>query len=75
MRYPVILNFAAFRFALAACLLLPLAAPALGRGAPDSFADLADKLLPSVVSIATTQTLKQPGPQAGLPNIPPDSPL
>src|ERR1700742_3541781 len=48
---------------------------AFARGAPDSFADLADKLLPTVVSIATSQTLKQVGPQAGMPNIPPGSPL
>ena len=32
--------------------------PVLARGAPDSFADLAAKLLPSVVNISTTQTLK-----------------
>jgi serine protease Do len=30
---------------------------AAARGTPDSFADLADKLLPTVVSIATSQTL------------------
>src|ERR1700685_4586032 len=50
------------------------AMPALARPAPDSFADLADKLLPTVVSIATSQTLKS-APQAGLPDVPPDSPL
>ncbi|HVZ91424.1 MAG TPA: DegQ family serine endoprotease [Rhizomicrobium sp.] len=58
-------------FALAAA---PLAQGA-ARPAPDSFADLADKLLPTVVSIATSQTLRQAGPQAGLPNVPPGSPL
>jgi len=58
-----------------AILSAPLASPAFARGAPDSFADLADKLLPTVVSIATSQTLKQPGPQASMPNIPPGSPL
>ena len=58
-----------------AILSAPLTAPAFARGAPDSFADLADKLLPTVVSIATSQTLKQPGPQASMPNIPPGSPL
>ena len=36
---------------------------------------VAAKLLPTVGSIATSQTLKQPGPQAGLPNVPPGSPL
>src|SRR5580765_1149435 len=64
-------RYAALAFAV---LTAPLA-PAFARGAPDSFADLADKLLPTVVSIATRQTLKQPSPQAGLPDIPPDSPL
>jgi serine protease Do len=49
--------------------------PALARPAPDSFADLTDKLLPTVVSIATSQTMKQGAPQASLPDIPPDSPL
>jgi serine protease Do len=50
-------------------------APALARPAPDSFADLAARLLPMVVNIATTQTLKAPGPHAALPNLPPGSPL
>lgn len=30
----------------------------LAKGAPDSFADLADKLLPTVVNVNTTQTIK-----------------
>ncbi len=54
-------------------LATPLA-PALGRGAPDSFADLSAQLLPTVVNIATTQTLKAP-PQGAMPNLPPGSPL
>jgi serine protease Do len=45
------------------------------RGAPASFADLAAHLLPMVVNIATTQTLKPVASEPGLPNIPPDSPL
>jgi serine protease Do len=45
------------------------------RGAPASFADLADRLLPMVVNIATSQTLKAVPGQPGLPNVPPDSPL
>ena len=49
--------------------------PGFARPAPDSFADLADKLLPTVVNIATSQTLKQAAPQAGLPDVPPGSPL
>jgi serine protease Do len=63
------------RFALAFCAALALGGtPALARPAPDSFADLAAKLLPTVVNIATTQTLKAPPPSA-IPNVPPGSPL
>ena len=60
---------------LVACAVLaffPLA-PALARGAPDSFADLSARLLPTVVNIATSQTLKAPPQQ--LPDLPPGSPL
>ncbi len=40
-------------------VLVPVGWPsATARPAPDSFADLAEKLLPSVVNISTTQTLK-----------------
>jgi len=55
-------------------LLIFGAASAAARPAPDSFADLAAKLLPTVVNIATSQTLKAP-PRAQLPNVPPGSPL
>ncbi len=43
---------------LGGVLALPVAAPvpALARGAPDSFADLAARLLPSVVNISSTGT-------------------
>ena len=54
-------------------VLLPQAG--LARPAPDSFADLAQRLLPTVVNIATEQTLKGAGPQAALPDLPPGSPL
>src|SRR5215470_5746376 len=63
------------RLLFLALIAVSTAMPAFARPAPDSFADLADKLLPTVVNIATSQTLKQPGPQAGLPNLPPGSPL
>ena len=59
-------------------LAMPLAvpqAPAFGRPAPDSFADLASQLLPTVVNISTTQTLKANSSQVTLPDVPPDSPL
>src|SRR6516225_3613998 len=55
------------------------ACAAAARPAPDSFADLAEKLLPSVVNISTTQTLKSDrsrehtGPE--IPQFPPGSPF
>jgi serine protease Do len=54
-------------------LIVP-AAPAAARPAPDSFADLAQQLLPSVVNISTTQTVEG---NAGieLPQLPPGSPF
>ena len=48
------------------------------RPAPDSFADLAAKLLPSVVNISTTQTLKTAGgdqTDPDTPQFPPGSPF
>lgn len=50
------------------------ASPGAARGAPDSFADLSARLLPTVVGIATTQTLKS-GQKSSLPELPPGSPL
>lgn len=52
--------------------------PAGARPAPDSFADLAARLLPSVVNISTTQTIKSDrGPHSGpeIPQFPPGSPF
>jgi serine protease Do len=54
--------------------VLAASPPAVARPAPDSFADLADKLLPSVVNISTSQTLKAL-PQGAMPELPPGSPL
>src|ERR1700726_113440 len=69
--------------ALAPLPIVAAAALALGsapaRPAPDSFADLAEQLLPSVVNISTTQTLKsergreRTGPE--IPQFPPGSPF
>jgi len=53
------------RAAAAATLALILAQPAAeaqaARAAPESFADLAEKLLPAVVNISTTQTVRSAG--------------
>jgi serine protease Do len=63
------------RVLLGVALLAPAGlSPAVARGTPDTFAPLADRLLPTVVNIATTQTLK-PGMADLLPDLPPDSPL
>jgi serine protease Do len=72
---------------LTRAFLLPLALAVLvlagagGAGAqsrtPDSFADMAERLLPAVVNISTTQNVAdQPGrPQPDLPQFPPGSPF
>ncbi len=69
--------------ALAPLLIVAAASLASGsvaaRTAPDSFADLAETLLPSVVNISTTQTMKsdrgreRAGPE--VPQFPPGSPF
>ncbi|MCF8468722.1 MAG: hypothetical protein K9G33_15085, partial [Sneathiella sp.] len=46
---------------------------AKARGAPDSFADLVDKLSPAVVNISSTQTVHTQG--GGLPQFPKGSPF
>jgi serine protease Do len=65
---------------LAAPVLAPQAdAPAYARGAPDSFADLAARLLPAVVNVSSTQTIaaQNGGPDVGpeVPMFPPGSPF
>ena len=50
--------------------------PAMARDTPESFADLVEKLLPSVVNITTTQNVPQQGPRLrDLPQLPPGSPF
>lgn len=41
---------------------LMLARPGYARGAPESFADLAERLLPAVVNISSEQAVKRSGP-------------
>tara|TARA_Y100000590_G_scaffold35585_1_gene38636 strand:- start:929 stop:2020 length:1092 start_codon:yes stop_codon:yes gene_type:complete len=45
------------------------------RNAPESFADLAEKLTPSVVNISTTQTVRTRQTPFPFPQFPPGSPL
>jgi serine protease Do len=64
--------------AVAVLLVLPAAVPpAAARPTPDGFADLAEKLVPSVVNISTTQTVKpeKQGEQSSRPQFPPGSPF
>ncbi|MEC7731793.1 MAG: serine protease, partial [Pseudomonadota bacterium] len=42
------------RSVILAAVLLGLATPALARGVPDGFADLAERLMPAVVNISTS---------------------
>ena len=46
----------AFAAGLLAMVFIVASIPAQAKSAPESFADLAEKLLPAVVNISTTQT-------------------
>ncbi|MEK9671716.1 MAG: Do family serine endopeptidase [Rhodospirillaceae bacterium] len=59
--------------ALAGALCMVLAGAAHAKPAPDGFADLAEKLLPSVVNISTSQTIESKGFEK--PQLPPGSPF
>ena len=76
-------SFSATRIARAATLALGVVAigaaslawtPADARSAPESFADLAEKLTPAVVNISTAQTVSG-GSGVPLPEFPPGSPF
>ena len=76
---PVLSKLVLAKVVLALTMVFVLALP-IGRGEakgpPDSFADLAAKLLPSVVNISTTQTVEarqRLGPE--MPQFPPGSPF
>jgi serine protease Do len=59
---------------LLALLMFGITARAQGR-TPETFAPLAEKLLPAVVNVSTTQTLPNKGPQVPMPQFPPGSPF
>ena len=79
MRYPTRLAMRAGAMLLATALILPAALPAVAqaRPAPESFADLAEKLLPGVVNISSSQTVQSRNDRAGpeIPTFPPGSPF
>ncbi len=76
---PLRLSRPRFGFAVfaAALMILSWQGAAWARGAPDSFADLAERLLPAVVNISTTQTIKESAAQNApeIPQFPPGSPF
>lgn len=59
---------------LTLALMLAQTISVAARGAPDSFADLAERLSPAVVNITTTQTIAQPNRPA-MPQVPKGSPF
>ena len=63
-----------FNFILITCLSNLIILSAYSKSAPASFADLAEKLMPSVVNISTTQTIKTSGNQFPF-QFPPGSPF
>jgi len=78
MRLPRSATFRAALLGVSAVLAMPLAAglpmvaPAAARDAPQSFADLAARLLPAVVNVSSTQLVTA---QNGAPNVGPDMPM
>jgi serine protease Do len=58
---------------VAAAVIALASGAAQAKAPPESFADLAEKLLPGVVNISTTQTRKEAMPD--LPALPPGSPF
>ena len=81
MRLPTPRILRVSALALAAVIAMPvvplLPAAAQARSAPESFADLAAKLLPSVVNISTSQTVTARGDRGTpeMPQFPPGSPF
>ena len=61
--------------ALATMLLLLQAVAGQARSAPESFADLAEKISPAVVNITTTTTVSAPTAQRPRPIVPEGSPF
>ena len=64
-------------FTVPAAIVPHMAQPAYARGAPDSFADLAEKLLPAVVNISSSQAAQVRADRGGpeVPQFPPGSPF
>ncbi len=72
-RHPLRALMLALAIGLALALALAPASPSMARAAPDSFADLADMVSPSVVNITTSTTIAAPAD--GGPIVPEGSPF
>ena len=78
MRYLNTLLIFAFSFSLMTVLMMPDAAAQTAREnkvGPESFAALAEDLLPAVVNISSTQKIETPGDMPNMPEFPPGSPF
>ncbi len=79
MRHHTRLAMRASTLLLAAALIFPATIPAVAqaRPAPESFADLAERLLPGVVNISSSQTVQSRADRQGpeIPTFPPGSPF
>ena len=73
-RQPIRISDLAAWLAVGLLALFAFAAAAQAKPAPNSFADLAEKLLPSVVNISTTQVIEGRG-GVEIPRVPPGSPF
>ena len=62
-------------YALAALAVFFFSSGAFARPAPDSFADLVEKLTPAVVNISTAQRVRSPEMRDLMPKPPPGSPF
>lgn len=60
---------------VAGMIMWVMTQPGFARGTPDGFADLAEKLLPAVVNIQTTQTIDRPNGAMPPFELPPGSPF
>ena len=68
-RFATLLLFAGLAFVIHGAPL------ALAKAAPQSFANLAEELLPAVVNISTTQVIESRGGRPDMPQFPPGSPF
>ncbi|MBD20536.1 MAG: serine protease [Rhodospirillaceae bacterium] len=72
--FNIAIRLITFSFVILASFLL-ISGNAFSKAPPKSFADLAQKLLPAVVNISTTQLVSRGGKPVQRPKLPPGSPF